>query len=92
MSSPFTQGCGARGQRVLGILGSLYGSAWAGEKAAEESTLHLEGARDPGMGSALCKYRKPVYLVLLQSGRSYRQTRKSVLVSGYYKVLAGFCL
>ena len=72
---------------MLIILGSLQGSAWAGETAAEENTLHLEGAEstagtdyqeeaglfiltpvDPGMVSALCKYRKPVYLVLLQSG------------------------
>lgn len=87
MSSPLAQGCGARGQRALIILGSLHESAWAGETAAEESTLHLEGGQraqhtdylekaglftltpaDPGMVSALCQYRKPVYLILLQSG------------------------
>ena len=46
MSSLLTQGCGARGQGALIILGSLQGSAWAGETAAEENTLHLEGARE----------------------------------------------
>ena len=56
LTRPFPQGCGARGWRALIILGSHRGDAWTEEGAAEESALHLEGAREHRQ--ALTTWRK----------------------------------